>query len=145
MKLRDAHIVALAKQAVAIPNELKGHTGEEDFVFPAIGNNNRPISGNTLNTGLWHLGYFTEEMTSHGFRTMASTSLNEKGFHPDRIELQPAHKQRNGVRAAYNKAQRLPERRAMTQSWADYLDELRKKSASGTGSKLKGSHSRYQP
>jgi hypothetical protein len=84
-------------------------------------------------------------MTSHGFRTIASTLLNEKGFHPDLIELQLAHKERNGVRAAYNKAQRLPERRAMMQSWADYLDELRRKRASETGSKLKASHAQFGP
>jgi integrase len=105
MKMRDAHIVPLSKQAVAILNELKGHTGKGDLVFPAIGNKNRPISENTLNTGLRRLGYSNEEMTSHGFRTIASTLLNEKGLHPDLIELQLAHKERNGVRAAYNKAQ----------------------------------------
>jgi integrase len=145
MKMRDAHIVPLSKQAVAILNELKGHTGKGDFVFPAIGNKNRPISENTLNTGLRRLGYSNEEMTSHGFRTIASTLLNEKGFHPDLIELQLAHKERNGVRAAYNKAQRLPERRAMMQSWADYLDELRKKGGSETGSKLKASQLQFRP
>ena len=70
------------------------------------------------------LGYSRDEMTGHGFRAMASSLLNEKGWHPDVIELQLAHSERNKVRAAYNRAQRLAERRAMMQAWADYLDAL---------------------
>ncbi len=64
-------------------------------------------------------------MTGHGFRALASTCLNEQGFPPDVIELQLAHAERNKVRAAYNRAQRLEERRKMMQSWADYLDGLK--------------------
>jgi integrase len=64
-------------------------------------------------------------MTGHGFRSMASTLLNEQGFHPDLIELQLAHTERNKVRAAYNKTQRLAERRKMMQMWADYMESLR--------------------
>ena len=81
----------------------------------------------TWNTGAQKIkGYSGEEMTAHGFRTMASTLLNETGVHPDLIELQLAHAERNTVRAAYNRAQRLAERREMMQCWADYLDKLRK-------------------
>jgi integrase len=83
------------------------------------------MSENTVNAALRRLGYTTEEMTGHGFRSLASTNLNEQGYHPDLIELQLSHAERNKVRAAYNKAQRLPERRKMMQSWADYLDGLR--------------------
>ena len=64
-------------------------------------------------------------MTWHGFRAMASTLLNEQGYPPDIIELQLAHMEPNEVRAAYNRAQRLEERRTMMQAWADYLDALR--------------------
>jgi integrase len=64
-------------------------------------------------------------MTAHGFRSMASTLLNEQGWHPDLIELQLAHAERNKVRGAYNKAQRIAERRKMMQAWADYLDGLK--------------------
>ena len=71
------------------------------------------------------MGFSGEEITGHGFRAMASTCLNEQGFPPDVIELQLAHAERNEVRAAYNRAKRIPERRAMMQSWADYLDKLR--------------------
>jgi integrase len=64
-------------------------------------------------------------MTGHGFRAMASTCLNEQGWHPDVIELQLAHKERNKVRAAYNSAERMAERKKMMQAWADYLDGLK--------------------
>jgi integrase len=74
---------------------------------------------------LRRLGYTGEMMVGHGFRTIASTMLNELGWHPDLIELQLSHQERNKVRAAYNRAQRLPERRKMMQAWADHLDTLR--------------------
>lgn len=83
------------------------------------------MSNNTVTTALRRLGYTKDEMTGHGFRSMASTLLNEQGFPPDVIELQLAHAERNKVRAAYNKARRLAERRQMLQTWADYLDKLR--------------------
>lgn len=83
------------------------------------------MSENTLNGALRRLGYSSEQMTAHGFRSIASTLLNERGIHPDLIELQLAHAERNGVRAAYNRAQRLAERRVMMQNWADYVDSLR--------------------
>jgi integrase len=71
------------------------------------------------------MGYSGTQMSWHGFRAMASTLLNEQGYAPDVIELQLAHQERNQARAAYNRAQRLEERRRMMQAWADYLDELR--------------------
>jgi integrase len=83
------------------------------------------LSENTLNSALRRLGYSKDEMTAHGFRALASTLLNEGGFPPDVIELQLAHKERNKVVAAYNRAERLTERRNMMQAWADYLDRLR--------------------
>lgn len=125
MKMNELHIVPLAIQAVTILKELQLLTGKGRFVFPAIGNRERPLSENTLNGALRRLGYTSEQMTAHGFRSMASTLLNEQGVHPDLIELQLAHAERNKVRAAYNRAQRLAERRTMMQKWADYLDELR--------------------
>jgi integrase len=84
------------------------------------------MSENTLNGALRRLGYGTDEMTSHGFRSMASTRLNEMGkWNPDAIERQLAHGERNKVRATYNYAQHLRERVHMMQDWADYLDSLR--------------------
>jgi integrase len=126
MKMREAHIVPLARQAVGILRKFLPITGRQRYAFPAIGGGDRPLSENTLNGAIRRLGYSGEEMTAHGFRTMASTFLNEQGVHPDLIELQLAHAERNTVRAAYNRAQRLAERRSMMQSWADYLDLLRR-------------------
>jgi integrase len=122
MKMRETHIVPLSRQAVRILSVLSPVTGRQRYVFPAIGGGGRPISENTLNGSLRRIGYSGDEMTAHGFRTMASTLLNEQGVHPDLIELQLAHAERNTVRAAYNRAQRLAERRAMMQNWVDYLD-----------------------
>ena len=125
MKMRETHIVPLSRQAAAILRELLPLSGKNRYVFPAIGRQPRPISENTLGAALRRIGYTSDEMTAHGFRTLASTLLNEQGWHPDLIELQLAHKERNKVRAAYNRAQRLGERREMMQAWADYLDGLR--------------------
>jgi integrase len=83
------------------------------------------MSENTVNGALRRLGYSKEEMTGHGFRSMASTLLNEQGWNRDAIERQLAHAERDSVRAAYNYAEHLPERRKMMQSWADYLDGLK--------------------
>ena len=126
MKMREAHIVPLARQAVEILRAIQPVTERQRYVFPAIGGGGRPLSANTLNGAIRRLGYSGDEMTSHGFRSMASTLLNEQGVHPDLIELQLAHAGRNSVRAAYNRAQRLAERREMMQRWADYIDNLRK-------------------
>jgi Phage integrase family len=95
------------------------------YVFPLLLSRDRPMSENTVNNALRRLGYPNQEMTGHGFRSMASTLLNEQGWHPGLIELQLAHAERNKVRAAYNRALRVDERRKMMQSWSDYLDGLR--------------------
>ena len=100
----------LADQAVGILAELHAITGPQGLVFPSLRSPLRPISDNTLNAALRRLGYSGEEIVAHGFRAMASTLLNEQGFPPDIIELQLAHAERNKVRAAYNRAQRLAER-----------------------------------
>jgi integrase len=125
MKMRQQHVVPLARQAVEILTELHPYSGDTKYVFPSIRTFTRPISDNTINGSLRRLGYSSEEMTGHGFRTIASTCLNELGYHPDIIELQLAHAERDNVRAAYNRAQRLADRRKMMQEWADYLDGLR--------------------
>jgi integrase len=125
MKMGESHLVPLAHQAVAILQELQCFARGGRYLFPSLRTRDRPMSNNTLNAALRRLGYGHEEQTAHGFRSMASTLLNEQGFPPDIIELQLAHVERNKVRAAYNRAQRLPERRKMMQAWADYLDGLR--------------------
>jgi integrase len=125
MKMKEQHIVPLARQAVAILRELHALTGPAGLVFPGLISSERPIAHQTLNVALKRMGYAHEDHVIHGFRATASTLLNERGYHPDLIELQLAHAERNKVRAAYNRAQRLPERRQMMQAWADYLDGLK--------------------
>lgn len=83
------------------------------------------MSENTVNAALRRLGYISDEMTGHGFRSMASTLLHEQGWPTDVIKRQLAHAERNKVKAAYNYAEHLPERTKMMQAWADYLDALR--------------------
>lgn len=95
------------------------------LVFPGVRSPRRPMSENTINAALRRLGYPKDQMTGHGFRHMASTLLNEQGWSPDAIERQLAHRERNKIRATYNFAEFLPERRKMMQTWADYLDALR--------------------
>jgi len=126
MKMRELHIVPLSKQALAVLKELMPHTGSGHFLFPGARTNGRSMSENTVNAALRRLGYSKDEMTGHGFRSMASTHLNEHGWHRDAIERQLAHAERDDVRAAYNFAEHLPERRRMMQAWGDYLDTLRK-------------------
>ena len=124
MKMREQHIVPLAVQAVAILRELHALTGTGKYVFPGARSNGRPMSENAVLAALRRMGYAKDEMTGHGFRSMASTLLNEQGWHRDAIERQLAHAERNAVRAAYNFAEHLPERRRMMQAWADYLGVL---------------------
>jgi integrase len=125
MKMGEHHIAPLSRQAVAILRDLRALTGRGEYVFPSLLSATRPMSNNTINTALRRLGYTRDQMTGHGFRSMASTLLNEQGFPPDVIELQLAHVERNKVRAAYNRAQRLADRRQMMQTLADHLDALR--------------------
>ena len=125
MKMKEQHIVPLSVQAVAILKEIQPLTGSGRYVFPSERGDGRPMSENTVNGALRRLGYAQEEMTGHGFRSMASTLLHELGLPHAVIERQLAHGERNKVSAAYNFAEHLPERREMMQTWADYLDKLK--------------------
>jgi integrase len=127
MKMRKVHHVPLSRQAVAVLRDVKAVTGPAGFVFPGMRSRARPMSENTLNAALRRLGYTSEEMTSHGFRALASTLLNESGrWHPDAIERALAHSDKDKVRAAYHRGQHWKERVEMAQWWSDYLDQLRK-------------------
>jgi integrase len=128
MKNGRPHIVPLSRQALEILeflNRLAARTGYSPFVFPAKSTKAAPIHETTLCKALRTMGYTGEQMCAHGFRALASTNLNEQGWNRDVIELSLAHVERNAVRAAYNHAERLDERREMMQAWADWLDGLR--------------------
>jgi len=133
MKMREQHIVPLSRQAVEILRELEPLTNRSMpsrpnalcYVFPSARTRERPMSENAILAALRRMGYTKEEMTGHGFRSMASTLLHEQGWNHQVIERQLAHAERNAVSAAYNFAEHLPERRKMMQAWADYLDGLK--------------------
>ena len=129
MKMRQPHLVPLSRQAVELLRELHTFTGGRGFLFPNYRNPNACMTGTTLNRALERMGFNGKDsigFSAHGFRATASTILNEIGFRPDVIERQLAHAERNKVRASYNQAEYLEERRAMMQQWADLTDEMAK-------------------
>lgn len=125
MKMRRIHLVPLSRQAISILKDTELLTGRSQYVFHSVRTNRRPMSENTVTGALRRLGYPSGTMTGHGFRAMASTRLHEMGWNTDIIERQLAHKDPNEIRAAYNHAEHLPERKRMMQAWADYLDGLK--------------------
>lgn len=127
MKMRREHHVPLSRQAIALLEELRALTGEGKLLFPGNRSYLQPISENTLNAALRRMGYTKEQMTAHGFRSTASTLLNEsRQFSPDAIERALAHQDANEIRRAYNRGAYSDERVTMAQWWADYLDTLRR-------------------
>lgn len=127
MKMREPHHVPLSKQALDLLREIQTLTGNGTYVFPSVRSASRPMSENTVNGALRRLGYGGDEMTAHGFRSTASSLLNESGkWNPDAIERALAHREANQVRAAYHRSIYWPERVAMAQWWSDHLDLLRK-------------------
>lgn len=126
MKMRQAHVIPLSRQATDILRDAQVLTGRHQYVFSSMYPGSRPMSENTVNAALRRLGYGGDEMTAHGFRAMASTLLNESGkWNPDAIERALAHKVGDGVRSAYHRGAHWSERVEMAQWWSDYLDELR--------------------
>ena len=126
MKMKEQHIVPLSKQSLALLEEIKKRSfkgNESGLLFPSAIRSEKPISDNTLSKALRNQGY-QGRATPHGMRATASTILNENGFKPDVIERQLAHCERNKVRASYNHAQYLQERREMMNWWGDFVEKL---------------------
>lgn len=132
MKMRREHRVPLPRQAVAILAKLREITGPDGLVFPSVRSIARPISDGTLNAALRRLGYAKEEVTAHGFRSTASTMLNEAGYDPDVIEAALAHADSDDIRRAYNRATYWDKRVELMRAWADRVDSMR----DNTGIKL---------
>lgn len=125
-KMRKPHAVPLSTQVLELLKQLRAMENLGDYLFPANSTFRKPICENTLNVALRRLGFTREEMTSHGFRSIASTLLNESGlWHPDAIERSLAHRERDSVRAAYHRGAHWDERVRMAQWWSDYLCKLR--------------------
>jgi integrase len=125
MKAGVLHIVPLSRQALGVLREIHPLTGHGRYVFPSPRTDSRPMSSNAILSALRRMGFAKDEMSGHGFRSMASTLLNEQGWNRDAIERQLAHAERNSVRAAYNYAEFMPERKKMMQAWADYLEGIK--------------------
>jgi integrase len=125
MKRGREHLVPLSRQVVKLLEDLEPITGSGELLFPGLRADERPISEVTLNAALRRLGIPKEDHCPHGFRSTASTRLNEMGWDPALIELQLAHAKKDKVAAVYNRALRLEERTKMMQAWADYLDGLK--------------------
>ena len=126
MKMKQPHTVPLSRQSLYLLNELRTLRKPSEFLFPSLYSPQRAMSDGTLNVALRRMGYGNDEMTSHGFRAMASTLLNESGlWHPDAIERALAHGEKDRVRAAYHRGTHWGERVRMAQWWSDHLDQLR--------------------
>ena len=125
--MRELHIVPLSTQALEILQELRTITGASRVLFPNYRRPKSCMTATTLNRALERMGFNGKNsmgFSAHGFRATASTILNELGYRPDVIERQLAHSERNKVRASYNQAEYLADRRAMMQAWADLIDEM---------------------
>jgi len=125
MKMNKDHLVPMSTQVYKILSELREIKTDSDYVFPSPRNKNKCITTNALLVSLRTLGINKEQFTTHGFRHMASTRLNEMGFNSDVIERQLSHTESNKVKAAYNHAEHLDKRVDMMRQWSDYLDKLK--------------------
>lgn len=126
MKMRRPHEVPLSKQSTRVLREIWSFSEYGELVFPSIRSVKKPLSENAMNAALRRMGYAKEEMTAHGFRSAASTILNERGFNSDVIEAALAHQDDDDVRRVYNRAKYLPQRAKLMQWWADMQDEFKR-------------------
>ena len=122
MKMKRSHTVSLSDWVLELLQELHGLTGNTPYLFPSRTKTTGFISDATLTRIIERLGY-KGIVISYGFCSLASSILNEQGYNPDAIERQLAHEESNRIRAAYNRAEYLAERREMMQWYSDYLRE----------------------
>jgi len=125
MKMRRPHEVPLSRQAIIVLQDIWPLSEHGELVFPSIRSNRRPLSENALNSALRRMGYEQHEMTAHGFRSTASTMLNERGYNADVIEAALGHQDEDEIRRAYNRARYWTERVKLMQDWADLLEKFR--------------------
>lgn len=125
-KVRRPHDVPLSRQAMNVLREVKEVARTSKLVFPSIRSNVRPLSENAMNAALRRMGFTQEEMSAHGFRSAASSILNERGYRSDVIEAALGHQEQNEIRRAYNRATYWPERVELMQIWADELDRYKR-------------------
>lgn len=126
MKMRRPHDVPLSRQALAILNVVWSLNEQHELVFPSLRSHKKPLSENAFTSVIRNMGYTKDQATAHGFRSTASTILNERGFNADVIEAALAHQDEDEMRRIYNRALYLPERKKLMQYWADLLDSFKK-------------------
>jgi integrase len=129
MKMNRVHLVPLSKQTFTIFQMLSQYDNGSPCVFPSPRGLNASITPDSLRNAIRSLGVEKEEFTTHSFRSMASTRLNELNYKGDVIEIQLSHAQKDKIRSAYNHAEYLPERKKMMQDWSNYLDKLQNKTS----------------
>lgn len=135
MKMDKAHIIPLSPQALTILEIMKPISSHREHVFPTMkAPFNKPMNSQTVNAAIKRLG-FGGRLVAHGFRSIASTALNEQGFAPDVIEAALAHVDKNSVRRAYNRATYLKQRQVMMDWWGDFVEQASKGSVSLSGNK----------
>ncbi len=138
MKMNRPHIVPLSSQSLALLKEIQAINGDKAHVFHSPASKSKHISTGTILMGLRRMGY-QGRMCGHGFRSLASTILNEKNYPPDWIERQLAHEDDDKIRGAYNRAEYLLERKKMMQEYADYLETVQNQAgANVVGLKKRG-------
>jgi integrase len=126
MKMRRPHDVPLSRQALTLLKDVWPLNEENELVFPSLRSHKKPLSENAFNSVLRNMGYSKDQATAHGFRSTASTILNERGFDADVIEAALAHQDDDEMRRIYNRALYLPERKKLMQDWADLMDSFKK-------------------
>jgi len=125
MKMTREHLVPMSNQVLAKFKEIKGFKLSSEYVFPSPKKSHSHINAESLRSAIRNLEISGDIFTTHGFRSMASTRLNEMNFNRDWIELQLSHKESDSVRGAYNNAEYIEQRKDMMQQWSDYLDNLK--------------------
>jgi integrase len=126
MKMRRPHDVPLSRQALAVLRDVWDASEGHQLVFRSVRSALKPLSENAMNSALRRMRYLSEEMCSHGFRSSASTILNERGYDADVIEVALAHQDKNAIRGTYNRAKYWPDRVTLLQDWADMIDEFKR-------------------
>ncbi len=120
MKMRNDHCIPLTEQVLSLLDEMKPISGANEFIFTGDRNSTRPTNPQTANMALKRMGY-AGRLVAHGLRSIASTALNEQGFDPDIIEAALAHRDKDPVRAAYNRAEYLERRSLMMDWWSEFI------------------------
>lgn len=135
MKMKRPHVVPLCQQAISVLKNLHEITGKKMYIFYSVRSKTKYLSNGTILAALDRMGY-RGQMTGHGYRTLASTILNENKFDKDAIERQLSHEDEDKVRSAYNRAEYLLERKYFMQWWGNFLDEKRSATEDTSGTLL---------